>query len=75
MVAGKLYFVDACIEDIDFASPAHEHACSGLTAFDLAADVADDDPAQTAAQDSQLTLVPIELFGMSVAWHRLWYRT
>src|SRR5436190_21132612 len=35
-------------------------------ALDLAADVADD-PAQAAAQDAQLPLVPPELFGMGVA--------
>ena len=38
----------------------------GLAALDLAADVADD-PAQPAAQDAQLSLVPPELFGMGVA--------
>lgn len=37
-------------------------------AFDLAADVADD-PAQPAAQDAQLPLMPLELLGMSVAAH------
>src|SRR6188472_997706 len=35
-------------------------------ALDLAADVADD-PAQAAAQDTQLPLMPPELFGMGVA--------
>jgi len=35
-------------------------------AFDLAADVADD-PAQPATQDTQLPLMPPELFGMGVA--------
>lgn len=35
-------------------------------AYDLAADVADD-PAQPGAQDAQLPLVPLELFGMGVA--------
>src|ERR1700675_1437594 len=35
-------------------------------ALDLAADVADD-PAQSAAQDTQLALMPPELFGMGVA--------
>jgi hypothetical protein len=34
--------------------------------FDLAADVADD-PAEPAAQDAQLPLMPLELFGMGVA--------
>src|SRR5205085_5521585 len=34
--------------------------------FDLAADVADD-PAQPAAQDAQLPLMPLELFGIGVA--------
>ena len=34
-------------------------------ALDLAADVADD-PAQPATQDTQLPLMPLELFGMSV---------
>src|SRR5206468_11170911 len=37
----------------------------GLT-FDLAADIADD-PAQPAAQDAQLPLMPFELLGMGVA--------
>ncbi len=35
-------------------------------AFDFAADVADD-PAQPATQDTQLPLMPPELFGMGVA--------
>src|SRR5215213_1958583 len=35
-------------------------------ALDLATDVADD-PAETAAQDTQLPLMPPELFGMGVA--------
>src|SRR5205823_14038618 len=35
-------------------------------AFDLAADVADD-PAEPAAQDTQLPLMPPELLGMGVA--------
>ena len=35
-------------------------------ALDLAADIADD-PAQPAAQDTQLPLMPAELFGMGVA--------
>src|SRR4051812_50117951 len=38
----------------------------GWLALDLATDVADD-PAQPAAQDTQLPLMPPELFGMGVA--------
>jgi hypothetical protein len=39
---------------------------SAASTFDLAADIADN-PAQPTAQDTQLPLMPPELFGMSVA--------
>ena len=53
----------------DLRGPAkreRERRLEGWLALDLAADVADD-PAQPAAQDTQLPLMSLELFGMGVA--------
>ena len=53
----------------DLSGPAErkgERLLEDWLALDLASDVADD-PAEPAAQDAQLPLVPLELFGMGIA--------
>jgi hypothetical protein len=53
----------------DLGGPAQrecERLFGRILAFDLAADIADD-PAEPAAQDTQLPLMPLELLGMGIA--------
>lgn len=65
----KLEAALALLLPADLRGPAEregERVLKHSLTFDLAVDIADD-PTQSAAQDAQLPLMPLELLGMGVA--------